>query len=128
MKTKNEDIDQLIAQALSEDEAALFQSYEEQNLFQMFGGLFQGKMKWLNAMTVVVQAIMFGFAIYFGYLFFGATEVAEMIQFGAAFFLLVMAVSMLKLFHIMEMNKNANIREIKRLELQVSLLAGKMKG
>ncbi len=124
---KNEEIDQMIKEALSEDEKALFNDYDEQNMLQMFGGLFQGKMKWLNAMTVVVQVVMFGFAIYFGYRFFGTKDVVEMIQYGAGCFLTILSVSMLKMFHIMEMNKNATIREIKRMELQLSILVTKLK-
>lgn len=123
---KNDEIDEMIKEALSEDEKALFNTYDEQNMLQMFGGLFQGKMKWLNAMTVVVQVVMFGFAIYFGYRFFGTADVIEVIQFGAGFFLTMLSVSMLKLFHIMEMHKNATIREIKRMELQLSILANKL--
>jgi hypothetical protein len=127
MKTKNEDIDQLIKEALSEDEQALFNSFEEQNMLQKFGGLFQGKMKWLNILTIIIQLAMTAFAFYFGYHFFGATDVVQMIQFGAGVMLLMIAISMLKIFHLMEMHKNTTIREIKRLELQVSLLAGKLK-
>jgi hypothetical protein len=127
MKTKNEDIDQLIKEALSEDEQALFNSFEEQNMLQKFGGLFQGKMKWLNILTIIIQLAMTAFAFYFGYRFFGATDVVQMIQFGAGVMLLMIAISMLKIFHLMEMHKNTTIREIKRLELQVSLLAGKLK-
>ena len=123
---KNDEIDQMIKEALTDDEKELFNTYDEQNMLQMFGGLFEGKMKWLNAMTVVVQVVMFGFAIYFGYRFFGTTEVVEMIQFGAGCFLTMLSVSMLKIFHFMEMNKNATIREIKRMELQLSILANKL--
>lgn len=127
MKTKNEDIDQLIKEALSEDEQALFNTFEEENLLQKFGGLFHGKMKWLNILTIIIQLAMTVFAFYFGYRFFNATETVQMLQFGAGVMLLMIAISMLKIFHLMEMHKNTTIREIKRLELQVSLLAGKLK-
>jgi len=127
MKNKNEDIDQLIEQALSADEAALFNSFEEQNMLQKFGGLFKGKMKWLNTLTVFIQLVMTVLAFYFGYHFFNATDVTQMIQFGAGVMLLMIAISVLKIFHLMEMHKNTTIREIKRLELQVSLLAAHFK-
>jgi len=125
MKNEREEIDQLIADALSHEEAEYFHQLDEQNIIQMFGGLFQGKMKWLNIMTMIIQIIMFGFAVYFGYRFFTTTDMIEMIRYGSGTFLLMMAVSMLKMYYWMEMNKNATIREIKRLELQVSLLAKK---
>ncbi|WP_421763705.1 DUF6768 family protein [Ekhidna sp.] len=122
---KNDEIDQMIKEALSEDEKELFNSYDEQGMLEMFGVLFHGKMRWLNGLTFVIQLIMLGFAVYFGYRFFGTTETIEMLQFGAGFFTMMMGVSMIKIFHFMEMNKNATIREIKRMELQLSILANK---
>ncbi|MFK7954025.1 MAG: DUF6768 family protein [Ekhidna sp.] len=124
---QNENIDELIKEALTDDEQVLFNSFEEQNVLQKFGGLFQGKMKWLNTLTFIIQFVMTVFAFYFGYRFFTAVDTIQMIQFGAGVMLLMIAISMLKLFHIMEMNKNATIREIKRMELQLSLLASKLK-
>ncbi len=123
---KNDEIDQLIKEALSEDERALFNTYDEQNILQKFGGLFEGKMKWLNAISMAAQFIMFGFAVYCVYRIFVAQDNTEMIQFGIATFVLMMAVTGIKFFHFMEMNKNAVIREIKRVELQVSMLASKL--
>ncbi|MEQ9305007.1 MAG: DUF6768 family protein, partial [Marinoscillum sp.] len=59
---KNDEIDQMIKEALSEDEKELFNTYDEQSMFQMLGGLFQGKMKWLNAGILIVQFVFFGLA------------------------------------------------------------------
>lgn len=125
MKQNNE-IDQMIKEALSQEEQELFNSYEEQDMFGMIGGLFQGKMKWLNAITVVIQIALVGFAVYFGYKFFTAESMLEMVRFGGIFFTLLIAMTTLKIFHMMEMNKNSITREIKRVELQVSVLAGKL--
>lgn len=127
MKSEKEEIDRLIEQALTDEEAEFYHTLDEQNLLEMVNGLFQGKMKWLTVMTLVVQMIMFGFAIFFAVKFFGAVELAEMIKFGGAFFFFMMAVGMLKLFHWMQMDKNSLIREIKRMELQVAVLAGRLK-
>ncbi|WP_424962575.1 DUF6768 family protein [Ekhidna sp.] len=124
---KNEEIDQMIKEALSEDEKELFNTYDEQSMFQMLGGLFQGKMKWLNAGILIVQFVFFGFAVYCGYRLLSTSDAAEMIPFGVGLMFLLMAIGMLKLFQFMEMHKNATIREIKRLELQVSVLVKSLK-
>ena len=124
---KNDEIDQMIKEALSDDEQALFNTYEEQNVLQKFGGLFQGKMKWNNVMSMVFQFIIFGIAVYCGYRAFYAADNTQMLQFGMGAFLAMMAVSFLKMYHFMEMNKNAVIRELKRVELQVSVLAKSLK-
>ncbi|MEO9869749.1 DUF6768 family protein [Ekhidna sp.] len=124
---KNDEIDQMIKEALSDDERELFNNYEEQGMFEMIGGLFQGKMKWLNGLTAFIQLIILGFAVYFGYRFFGTDQVTEMIRFGGLFFLFMIMMTTLKIFHMMEMNKNATIREIKRMELQISVLTNSLK-
>ena len=46
---------------------------------------------------------------------------------AAACIVCVSAVSMLKIWYFLEMNKNAVTREIKRLELQIARLAGRIK-
>lgn len=127
MKNENEEIDRLIEQALTEEEAAFYHKLDEQNLLEMVGGLFQGKMRWLTILTLVVQVVMFVFAVYFIYQFLTAEDLVLMLRYGAASFFFMMSVGMLKLFHWMEMNKNATIREIKRMEFQVSVLASKLK-
>ena len=127
MKTEKEEIDRLIEQALTEEEAAFYHKLDEQNIFGMIGGLFQGKMKWLNILTLIIQLIMLAAAVYCGIGFFNAADPVQAIQFGAGVFFFMIAIGTLKMFHIMEMNKNATIREIKRMELQVSVLAGRLK-
>lgn len=124
---KNQDIDLLIKEALTADEQELFNSYDEQNIVQKFGGLFQGKMGFLNGLAMVFQFIMFGVAVYLGYRFFNTTETMEMIQFGLGTLILMMAVTAIKFYHFMEINKNTVIREVKRMELQLSILASKLK-
>ncbi len=127
MKREKEEIDRLIEQALTEEEAEFYHKLDEQSLPEMVGGLFTGKMKWLNVLTIFIQLAWFVCAIYFAIRFFNATDLAEMIKFGAIAFFSMMAVGMLKLFHWMEIYKNVIVREVKRMELQVSLLAGKLK-
>ncbi|MEQ9466808.1 MAG: DUF6768 family protein [Ekhidna sp.] len=127
MKDEKEEIDHLIEQALTQEEAEFYHKLDEQNLIEKFGGLFQGKMKWINVMSMVFQFIIFGIAVYCGYRALYAIDTTQMLQFGIGAFLAMMAVSFLKMYHFMEMNKNAVIREIKRLELQVSVLSKSLK-
>ncbi|MBV6647415.1 MAG: hypothetical protein KI790_18295 [Cyclobacteriaceae bacterium] len=126
MKSEKEEIDQLIEQALSEEEAALYHKLDEQSLMGMMGGLFQGKMKWLNTLTIIAQLVMSGFAVYFAIKFFYADDLKEMIKLGASGFFFILSVVYLKTFHLMEIEKNAIIREVKRLELQISVLASNL--
>lgn len=126
MKTNMEDIDQLIRETLSKEEAKFYDELEEQNLFQMVLGLFRGKNKWIIVLMNVMTLVFFALFIYCAVQFFSTDVTNELIKWGISGFVLLMAVSMLKLFAWMQMDKNALLRELKRLELQVSSLSSKM--
>ena len=123
---KHEKIDVLIKKALSEEEKKFYDELEEQNLPQMVGGLFQGKMKWITVMTFIVMPILFALAVFCGIQFFEADGTREMMVWGAGAFFLLNAVSYVKLFNWMQMDKNAILREIKRMELQLAALNKKL--
>jgi hypothetical protein len=126
MKTNMEDIDKLIKETLKEEEAKFFDDLEEQNLLQMVRGIFSGKNSWLVIVMSIVQVVFFGFFIYCAIQFFNVVQTNDLIKWGIFGTLSLMASSMLKIFSWMQMDKKAIIREIKRLELQVSSLSGKI--
>ncbi len=51
MKNKMEEIDELIKESLSKEEAVFYDSLEEQNLIEMVGGLFRSKNRWFRTKT-----------------------------------------------------------------------------
>ena len=126
MKNNMEDIDKLIKETLTQEEAKFYDELDEQNLFQMLGGVYSGKIKWLTMMMTIVQIAFFALFVYCAIEFVKTEETNELIKWGLFGSLALIAQSMLKLFTWMQMDKNALIREIKRLELQVSSLAGKI--
>ena len=125
MKNEREEIDRLIKQALTKEEEEYFHQLDEQNFIQQLGGMFQGKMKWLIVLMTVCQLILFGFAVYFGYKFFNSNEMIDVVSNAFYVLFLFLAMGWIKFYQWMEMNKNSLLREVKRLELQVSLLAKK---
>ena len=126
MKNNIEDIDKLIKETLTQEEAKFYDELEEQNVFQMVGGLFHGKNKWIMYVMNLMTVIFFGLFVYCTVAFFNTTETNELIKWGIGGLVFLFGVSMLKVFAWMQMDKNAIVREIKRLELQVSSLSGKM--
>ncbi|WP_456441337.1 DUF6768 family protein [Psychroserpens sp.] len=126
MKTNMEDIDQLIKETLTQEEAKFYDSLEEQNVIGMVFGLFKGKNKWILIMMNIMTLIFFGLFIYCVVSFFDASETNELIKWGIGSLVFLLGVSMLKVFAWMQMDKNAILREMKRLELQVSSLSGKI--
>lgn len=126
MKNNMEDIDKLIKETLTEEEAKFYDDLEEQNAFQMIGGLFRGKNKWLLVMMNIVTVIFFGLFIYCLIEFFNAEVTKDLLKWGLGSIVFLLGVSMLKVFAWMQMDKNAIMRELKRLELQVSSLSSKV--
>lgn len=126
MKNNMEEIDAIIKESLTSEEATFYDSLEEQNLFEMVGGLFKSKMRWLLILMNIVQLIAFVLFIYCLVQFFSTDVTNELIKWGAGGFLFLMMSSMMKFFSWMQMDKNSILRELKRLELQVASLSGKM--
>lgn len=127
MKNNMEDIDKLIKETLTQEEAKFYDDLEEQNALQMVGGLFKGKNKWLLVMMNIMVLVFFVLFIYCLVQFFNAEATKELLKWGLGSIVFLLGVSMLKVFAWMQMDKNAILREMKRLELQVSSLYHKIK-
>jgi len=126
MKNKMQEIDQLIKDTLSKEEAAFYDSLEEQNLFDMVVGLFKGKNAWLLITTNIVTIVFFAFFVYCFIQYLSVDSAEEIMKWGIGSLMLLLSISMLKIYAWMQMDKNAILREMKRLELQVMSLSGKM--
>ncbi|MDG2193988.1 MAG: hypothetical protein P8K77_03855 [Polaribacter sp.] len=126
MGNYTEEIDKLIKETLTQEEVKFYDGLEEQNVFQMFGGLFQGKNKWLLLLMNIIILVFFVLFVYCVVQFFNVESTKELLMWGIGSLMSLFAVSMLKLFAWMQMDKNALLREIKRLELQVFSLAGRI--
>lgn len=127
MKNNMEDIDKLIKETLTQEEAKFYDDLDEQNALQMVGGLFKGKNKWLLVMMNIMTLVFFGLFIYCLVEFFNAEAIKDLLKWGLGSIVFLLGVSMLKIFAWMQMDKNAILREMKRLELQVSSLYHKIK-
>lgn len=126
MKTNMEDIDKLIKETLSQEEAKFYDELDEQNVIQMVFGIFSGKNKWVIILMNIMTLVFFGLFVYCTVNFFNTNETNELIKWGIGGLVFLIGVSMLKVFAWMQMDKNAILREMKRLELQVSSLSGKI--
>jgi SNF2 family DNA or RNA helicase len=123
--SKKEEIDQIIKESLTQEEAKFYDELEEQNLLNQLGDLFKTKLGWLIVIMNIVTLLMFALSIYCVVQFFSTDITNELIKWSGAFFICWTAVAMLKLFVWMQMDKNALLRELKRLELQVAAMTNK---
>lgn len=125
MKNEKEKIDDLIKEALTDEEAAFYDELEEQNLIGKLGGVFKGKLGWLVGLMNVVNVIFFVLMIYCIVQFFDVSETNELIKWASGGFVCALAISMIKLFVWLQMDKNDILRELKRLELQLASFSAK---
>ncbi len=126
MKNEFEKIDELIKNSLTEEESKFYDKLDEQNVFQMFGGLFNGKNRWIILWINFVMLLVLGFLVYSIIQFFNTDVTNELIIWSLAIVILLLMVSMLKMFVWMQMDKNSIKREIKRMEFQISTLSSKL--
>jgi hypothetical protein len=122
------ELDRKIREVLHKEDAELFEGFEaEQSLLEMMVDTFRGRHRWLVAMMAFWSLVFFVLAIVTAVKFFSAETTRDIVMWATACVLCMSAVSMLKLWYFLEMNKNALTREIKRLELQIARLAGRIK-
>ena len=123
MKNERENIDDLIKQALSEEESEVLERLsEEQSIFEQLLSNFQGKMKWMSMYIAFMILVFFLLSIYCLIEFLNADDIRLMILWGAGMGASFLTVGMLKMWQWMQMDKNALLREIKRLELHIAAL------
>jgi hypothetical protein len=120
------DIDSLIKETLTEEEAKFYDELDEQGLICSISSFFSGKLGWLAVIMNIINLGVFGFLIYSFIQFFNVTETNELIKWGLAIGISISFMSMIKLYGWMQMEKRAILREMKRLELQVSSLSSKI--
>ncbi|HEY9117281.1 MAG TPA: DUF6768 family protein [Roseivirga sp.] len=122
MNKSEKEFDVIIQEALTKEEAQYFEQMGEQNLPQMLIGLYKGKNSWLNVVIMVMTFVVLGIGIYTFIQMLNATETNLKIEWMFYTILCFINISMLKIYSWNQLDKNALIREIKRLEYQVALL------
>lgn len=124
MKNQQE-IDKLISESLSKEEAEFYHTLDEEGLFQKIRGLYTGKFGWMAILTAIVHTIAVAIAVYCAYKLFTTPDIIEILRYGIILFISWSFGCMIKLWQWMQMDKNSIIREIKRLEFQVAVLMEK---
>jgi len=126
MKSKMEEIDELIKETLSIEEAAFYDSLEEQNVFEMLFGLYKGKNAWFLIIANILTFVFLGLFVYSLIQFFQVESVEALVKWAFGSVMFFINICMLKIYAWMQMDKGAILREMKRLELQVMSLSGKI--
>jgi len=120
---KKEEVDRLITESLSRDEAEFYRNLDkEENVFRMWRNIYRGGNGWLATLVTVWTLIAAVVAIYTAYNLFVLDSVPHLIRHGVILISALIMVSMLKSWAFQQMDKNTVLRELKRLEYQTAAL------
>ena len=122
------DLDQAIRQSLSAEDAALLDRLgDDQALHRQVLATFEGRLRWFNVAGWIAGMVLFGVACVLTWRFLQAEELADMLRWGAASALAFAGLALIKVWFWLELQKNAIVREVKRLEVQVASLAAQLR-
>ncbi len=126
MANSEKNIDQLIRAALNEEERQAYDDLGEQDIVGMALGSFSGRNKALSILMMFIAAVFFVLAVYSAVQFFSVEATKDLIMWASGFVFFMMGTTAMKVWWWMEMEKNATVREIKRVELQLANLASQV--
>lgn len=121
---KNE-IDRLITESLSQEEAEFYRSLDEEGLSGKVRSLYTGKMGWMAVATAIVNVAAAAISVYCLIMIFTLPETVHIIRYLSVLIIAWSFGCMVKLWQWMQMDKDSIIREMKRLEFQVAILSEK---
>ena len=123
-----DDLDRAIRQSLSAEDTELFDRLgADETLRRQLLATFEGRLRWLNAAGWIGGFVLFGAASVFASRFLAAQDLQDMLRWGAASTLAFAGLALVKVWFWLELQKNAIVREVKRLEVQVASLAAQLR-
>ncbi len=115
-------LDELIAQGLSVEDRDLLARHAEPGYVSQAFGLFRGSWSWVMWLVNISAGVAFLAAIYAFWQLQAANEALAAVKWGVAGLLLFQFTALCKSFMGSHLEANRLLREIKRVELQMSLL------
>ena len=122
-------IDAKIRRALEATDTDLVDEFDgDQSMMAMVFDTFRGTQKWLTFLAIFGSFVFMAGSVFGIIQLFREQETRELILWGLGVVFCFSAISMMKIWFWMQMNRNSILREIKRVELQVARLAAKLQG
>jgi NADH:ubiquinone oxidoreductase subunit 6 (subunit J) len=101
---------------------------EEPGSLQQIAGIFQGPLNWIYVL-LLIAAIIVGIAgVYAAWQFAMSAELRPLFYWGAVAWFCLVVLAVVRILFFMQLNTNRVLREVKRLELQIALLATRTNG
>jgi len=115
-------IDELIGRALTEEDRALLASHDEPGYLSQAFGVFRGPQAWAMWLTNIAGGVAFFASAYAIWRLFGTADALVAVKWGVTSLFLFQITTLCKMLTLNRMESNRLLRELKRVELQVSLL------
>jgi uncharacterized membrane protein len=119
-------LDRAIRDALSKEDAEFLSRFDEHSTpVGEVLDTFRGRWALMNGFAALITFALFGAFVYCAWQMFATTDARDTVLWSVGAIIAMLGVAMLKMYFWMEINKNAVLREVKRLELQVARLASR---
>lgn len=119
------DIDEEIKKALSkEDQRALEEIGKEAGLFEVIGLSFSGRQAWLTYYMYAFGFATFIAGAWMSTKFFASTDIKTSLEWMLGIILCLFGLAIVKVISWQQMQKLEILREVKRLEMRIMLVAG----
>lgn len=115
-------VDEMIGRALTDEDRALLERHGEPGYVAQAFGLFRGPMAWVMWVAYVAGAIAFVVGAYALWQMVITSDLLSAVKWGVGALFLFQITTLTKSFMGSHMESNRMLRELKRVELQVSLL------
>lgn len=122
----SDDINEKLLKAIREDQQHYQTNEESATVLHMIGRSFHGTFRYTFVFVVVFQLAMAAIAVYCGYKLLVLSSLEDKLNWLAGLILSALTFAILRLWFFMELNRLSVLREIKRVEMQVALLAEKL--
>lgn len=123
------ELDDAIRHALSAEDAKILEGFgADQAIHRQLLETLQGKFRVFNMVGWFVGFALFAVFCLCAWRFLTTAEVRDMLMWGGGAALACAGLGLVKLWFWLEIQKNAVVREVKRLELQVARLSARTQG
>ncbi|MCH7671418.1 MAG: hypothetical protein IIC59_02090 [Proteobacteria bacterium] len=122
------DIDEQIRNALdAEDRKAIDEIDDGAGLFEMISLTFKGKQAWMTYYMYFVGLAVFAALVYFVVQYLGTSDIKTSLNWALLIIGCMFVLTMVKILGWQQIQKMELMREIKRLEMRIMLVADKGK-
>lgn len=99
---------------------------DQGNMFKLVKASFKGTFRYTVIVVIVFQTLFAGLSAYCGYQMLNIEAISGKIEWATGAIAAFIVFALLRLWFFLELNRLSVLREIKRVELQVALLASRL--